>query len=123
VTDTNVIQRARDVLAKWREKAAPGPWEINEPLSKLNRSPDCVSIDTADDVDDPRNVTYYIPRWEAPLIVGTAGNPELLETLDGMLAAEQRRRASMHDNLSHDLSHHAERIAAAIIAADERMNA
>lgn len=86
----NDIQKARDLLAKWREKAAGA-------------------------------VTYHGDNRE--LIVGTAGNPELWDAVDGMLAAEQRRQSSMHTNMSSDLSHHAERIAGTIIAADQRMNA
>lgn len=83
------IQRARDVLAKWRADGSE----------------------------------FKLQGGLVPLIAGLGGNPELLDALDGLLAQEQRRRTSMHDNMSHELSHHATRIAAAIIAADERMNA
>jgi hypothetical protein len=111
------IQRARDVLAKLRVDAtARGRWREQD----------------HEVMEDSGGLPWVESRWVADvdsvtgngrLIVGTAGNPELLDAIDALLAAEQRRRASMHDNLSHDLSHHAERIAAAIIAADERMNA
>lgn len=109
------IQAARDVITKWRDKAAPGPWEVNEPIGRLNRHLDWVSIDTADEVEDPRNVTYEIPRWEAPLIIGTAGNPELLDAIDELLALYVTYPGEWPTPT-------VKRIAAAIIAADERMN-
>lgn len=84
------IQKARDVLAKWREAANQG-------------DPDAWVADTND----------------AHLIVGTAGNPELLDAIDYLLEA-----ATIHESRSNwsGAIPHAERIAAAILAADERMN-
>ncbi|PYY59983.1 hypothetical protein DEJ17_06335 [Curtobacterium sp. MCSS17_011] len=60
----------------------------------------------------------YRNGWysEDRLIVGTAGNPELLDAIDGLLEAAERYTPGT-------FRVRAERIAAAIIAADERMSA
>lgn len=84
----NDIQKARDVLAKWRNAARNGEWSIES--------------DTAE--------SSWLGR-------GTAGNPELLDAIDGVLASEQEAQKPHRAP-----NRHAERIAAAIIAADERMN-
>lgn len=99
---SNEIQKARDVLAKWRAEATPGPLVYDRG--------DLISQHPEHD-----GVAAYVSRNDARLIVGTAGNPELLDAIDEMLG----------DVSANPLypSHHAERIAAGIIAADERMRA
>lgn len=96
MTDHSTIQQARDVLARYRKASrSAGP---------QNRF--WLTADV-----DPAVKNLFI------LTTDTA----MLDAIDGLLAQGQRRRTRMHDNMSHDLSHHAERIAAAIIAADEQM--
>ncbi len=123
MTNSNTVQQARDALATWRANApSPLPWAIE------SDGQDNITVD-ARHVDIVQLSSREVSSWasldddDARLIVGTAGNPDLLDAIDGLLAQEQRRRRSMHTNMSHDLSHHAERIAIAIIAADERMSA
>lgn len=104
---TNDIQQARDVLAKWRSEATEGTWEHHQDgIVLVNDFIHSGDTTIAEDLFTP----------EARLIVGTAGNPDLLDAIDaflGMVASGELR----------DRQGHAERIAAAIIAADERMSA
>lgn len=80
------IQKAREVLAKWRDAARNGEWSIE--------------ADTAE--------SSWLGR-------GTAGNPELLDAIDRTLdASASSTELSSFDSWG-------KRIAAAIIAADERM--
>lgn len=76
------IQRARDVLKKWRKKARG-------------------------------TVTYRGGNME--LIVGTAGNPDLLDAIDRVLRLAYIEGGAFHEA--------AAPFAAAILAADERMSA
>lgn len=113
---TNDIRRARDVLAKWRENPAGMPWRLGD------RSPwhsdEVVIADAADRGDVSGD---YMNEDDARLIVGTAGNPDLLDAIDTLLALyEPYQRAGA--DVRPPVMAHAERIAAAIIAA-ERMNA
>ena len=85
------IQKARDVLAKWREKASVGSWSVD-------------------------HVAELRAQRDGRLIVGTAGNPELWEALDEGL----RQYGKMPDR---SIPTFINRIAAAIVAADERMSA
>lgn len=107
------IQQARDVLAKWRELIWDTEWEIdtNEPFSS-----ELVGLFVPADKE-------YAVKFEdgqaphvsvARLIVGTAGNPDLLDAIDGLLAHFLNWELPPSD---------VPRIAAAIIAADERMSA
>ena len=98
------IQKARDVLAKWRGHALTGNWSII-PLP-LSHNFDMVdgSMVYAANTDD---------GTAARLIVGTAGNPDLLDALDELLrleAAVEQRGGPVFANTK--------RIAAAIIAAE-----
>lgn len=102
------IQQARDVLAKWKRDALRGPWEYR-PIApgRAAASP------------EPGAPVVNVVSGAAPdirLIVGTAGNPDLLDALDEMLAVAievgERHKA---------LASQAGLIAAAIVAADERM--
>lgn len=86
------IQEARDVLAKWREKAATGAW-------------------TEDHIAEIRG------KRDGRLIVGTAGNPDLLDAISEFLLL-----GLSVGSVNKQLGREAERIAAAIIAAEERMN-
>lgn len=108
---TNDIQRARDVLAKWRENPTGMPWQLGD------RSPwhdDEVTVETADKMGDVSG--DYMDEDSARLIVGTAGNPDLLDAIDGFLSM-------VASGALRDRQQHAERIAAAVISADERMSA
>jgi len=97
VTDNSIIQDAREALAKWRDGSTPGPWE-----------------DYGGYVAVPGYVIANGTERDIPLIVGTAGNPELLDVIDRMLQGEAD--ADIPDPYIFDL-------AAAILAADERMSA
>lgn len=104
------IQRARDVLAKWRYGTTPGPWSMVE--------------DWGGDVSELRaedgNALGWLNRTgNARLTIGTAGNPELLDAIDEMLAmwADWSRHGYVY------VPDYVEHIAAAILAANERMSA
>jgi hypothetical protein len=110
------IQQARDVLSKWRKHATPGPWSREEmPETGENRV--------------VREFEFFGSQIEpvapggmdsedARLIVGTAGNPDLLDAIDFLLEEALRVQEGwptaprVKDTLP---------LAAAIIAADERM--
>lgn len=99
------IQRARDVLAKWREKNDAEPWYFDGGETIWGGDDFSVATMTSFDSD-------------ARLIVGTAGNPDLLDAIDAMFATYLAAH-SIGPTYRRDT----ERIAAAIIAADERMSA
>lgn len=96
MSDSSIIQQARDLLAKWRDGTTPGPWE-----------------DYGGYIAVPDYVVANGTGRDIPLIVATAGNPELLDAIDDLLlnAKWEARNAWVN------------RIAAAIIDADERMSA
>ena len=110
----DIIQDARDVLAKWRAHQFDTAWEVdtNTPFSA-----DLVGLfapqrkEYAVKFDDDRQPDRAVAR----LIVGTAGNPELLDAIDGLLW-----RGTFNDGSSG--TYYAERVAETIIAADERMS-
>jgi hypothetical protein len=111
------IQRARDVLAKWRKEAREGRWHFAYliPASK--------NLGTID--GDMEREDFYVASdvtsEDARLIIGLAGNPDLLDAIDSLLATAQREdlRALGLGPLLYD----AERTAETIIAADDRMRA
>lgn len=125
----NEIQKARDVLAKWRKSQAwfPGPWAIrNEQPGRANWS-DVIFDKHGDSLftHDEEGGDEFSPTHDAGtdptvamLIVGTAGNPDLLDAIDAMLRIADTRMARREEPA---FILHADRIAAAIIAADERM--
>lgn len=88
------IQKARDVLASWVEGNV-NPW----------------CFDREGVITDDLGYVRAKAGADAQLIVGTAGNPELLAAIDGLL------RSAPIDAENYSIS----RIAAAIIAANERM--
>lgn len=104
---TNDIQRARDVLAKWRRLATPAPWRISAAEPRW-----VWGSESGAEVGD-----LVQGRLDGELIVGTAGNPDLLNAIDLMLDAGSRYWEG------NPIRQHAQRIAASIIAADERMSA
>lgn len=108
------IQRARDILTKWRSDAQDGPWRFADEgkMTWTVRTDQPQADIYGDPYDD--NVGELDGFHEARLIVGTAGNPALWEAIDGMLRDVQANALYP--------SHHAERIAAAINAAEERMS-
>lgn len=114
------IQQARDVLAKWRnEVQSPLPWGLigggNEPRDVVDATGDSVvSLWSREEAS-----SAHLYDGDDRLIVGTAGNPDLLDGIDGLLAHVWKYPAWS----SGHMRTHAERIAAAIIAADERMSA
>lgn len=100
------IQDARDVLAKWRkDPSSASAWEaFDSPgFEKHIAAGDRGYLGSIDDETD------------AELIVGTAGNPDLLDAIDNVLQVADRPGGSGA------LRHHGAYLAAAIIAADERM--
>lgn len=103
----------RDVLKKWREESTAGPWWVSEPLSED------LSAELAYDLGvvgggDETLATVHGPSADARLIVGTAGNPDLLDALDGLLES--------WTDWSYSIPPSVESVADAIIFADERMN-
>jgi hypothetical protein len=68
---------------------------------------------------EPLDIAMFGPLDE-PLIVGTAGNPDLLDAIDAMLR-EASADIAQYGNQPDGLWSGHKRIAAAIIAADERM--
>lgn len=104
------IQQARDVLAKWRKAATKLPWErVYSDMGTVRQESTGYSV--GDNIDDD----------DARLIAGTAGNDALLVELDSLFATAQSEelRAIGLGPLLYDV----DRIAAAIISADERMSA
>jgi hypothetical protein len=111
----NDIQKARDVLAKWRERAkTPGPWR------QVGEGDEYLTWGDITDTGEPgsRLVVAEHAGPDGALIVGTAGNPELLDAIDGLLAA-----AVLVGRWETEFLAHAKRLAAAIIAAEKRMSA
>lgn len=117
MTETNTIQQARDALAKWRKNlTSPLPWMI-EKDGQDNITVDANRNDLV--ILSSREAASWasLDDDDARLIVGTAGNPDLLDAIDGLLEEAQR------SGLGGWLGHFAVYFASAIIAADERMNA
>ena len=117
---SSIIQDARDVLAKWREKApSPLPWAIE------SDGRDSITVDANRD-DIVQLSSREVSSWasldddDARLIVGTAGNPELLDAIDRWL--ERGAFWATQDGSMSGLPEPTRAIAAAIIAADERMS-
>jgi hypothetical protein len=106
----NDIQKARDVLAKWRKAQTPAPWQV-----KADWTGDAAEFGTAE--ENPLGWTNH--PVDARLIVGTAGNPDLLDAIDAMFDY----MAPLGRTVPTPLVRHLEGIAAAIISADERMSA
>lgn len=107
----NDIQKARDVLAKWRKEARYGQWFYSYliPASK--------NLGTIDG-DMGRSEFYVasdVTSEDARLIIGTAGNPDLLNAIDALFDVWARAASWGAREFQVD------KIAAAIIAADERM--
>lgn len=109
------IQKARDVLAKWRKQAPVGPWRVTEQGFADQRGHEHIQAPYYDLKIDP---------MVAALIVGTAGNPDLLDAIDALLA--EALTVAMVEPVTVAtlvVQNIAATIAAAIIAADERMSA
>ena len=123
MTDSSTLQRAREVLATWRERATEGPWKVIDGVysdddgeydaSQIEGEHEMVAMDHQDlDCGAVPSIGYA----DARLIVGTAGNTDLLDELDAMF------RDSIEDaERGNGRSSRAERLAAHIIAADEQM--
>ena len=126
MTDSSIIQQARDTLAKWRKEATAAPWRVDvfghggafvqivqpaefQPGYDPNRF-DNMDLDIA-------NIEQT--AGDARLIVGTAGNPDLLDAIDGLFEHCIRFPAWAGGHMRT----YTERIATAIVAADERMSA
>lgn len=110
----NNIQQARDVLAKWREGAdAYQPWLYEESSRKGYYGASVYSSDEAE-----YSVTSDATDGNARLIAGTAGNPDLLDAIDDWL-----RVSPAFERLAPIAYKKAQSIAAAIVAAGDRMNA
>ncbi|MDY1005712.1 hypothetical protein [Curtobacterium sp. CFBP9011] len=112
------IQQARDVLKKWREGAVAGPWFADREHPEFDGATianDAFLNPTNENEHEPVLDVSGISIGDARLIVGTAGNPDLLDVLDGMLTTASL--AKTPDQVSSWFP----RLAAAIIAADDRM--
>lgn len=107
----NDIQKARDVLAKWRDGTTRGPWLYAD----LGGSQWTVFGAHEDPFDS--NIMHADSGDDAHLAVGMT-SPDLLDAIDGLLRIADTRMARREEPA---FVLHAERIAAAIIAADERM--
>lgn len=104
--ENNTIQKARDVLNKWREDATRGPWRSGD------------SGGFADIVSGKWRVALSVDLNDAPLIVG-ATDPDLLDSIDEILdIASGWANADGIESVPRWMY----RLAAAIIAADERMS-
>lgn len=112
------IQHARDVLAKWRERAIQGTWDARQDTPSMSGSNWTLRVHGTPGIRASVN-EYQHGDGLARLIVGTAGNPDLLDAIDAML-----KNAQWHIDSYGSVEHPwASLIAAAIIAADTRMNA
>lgn len=115
------IQQARDVLAKWRSESALvdyQPWSIRSNYPPETRVLGADSDDVANPGDYAASNAFFDSRT-ARLIVGTAGNSDLLDAIDEMLAAADVPPVP----ITVPVILLAKPLAAAIISADERMNA
>lgn len=107
----DIIQQARDALTKWRDNDVL-LWHYDEHGTVLDSTGAAVVIGATE--------------GDARLIVGTAGNPELLDAIDDMLAATIAAYEAWGNRvgrLTVDSTGRVARLAAAIIAADKRMSA
>lgn len=96
------IHRARDVLQRWRDDSdgsSPGTWRVDATASIFPTVRD----------QNRGEVAESLLSEDARLIVGTAGNPDLLDAVDVVLCQGTFEIAN--------------RFAAAILSADERMRA
>lgn len=71
--------------------------------------------------DDLSVAASSVHEVNVPLIVGTAGNPDMLDAIDGVLLSALQA-GPLHTSTA-SIRRHGITIAAAILAADERMNA
>lgn len=103
------IQQARDALKKWRkDPSSAAAWELFDSpgFEKHIAAGDRGYLGSIDDETD------------AELIVGTAGNPYLLDAIDGLLILASRLE---DEGLSTAFLIRVEHIAAAIVTAEKRM--
>jgi hypothetical protein len=103
------IQQARDVLQRWRDDSqagSPGTWSVDSSASIFPTVRDEVRGEVA----------HRLLSEDARLVVGTAGNPDLLDAIDGLLELATDGGPAPATTRAY-----AGFIAAAIIAADERM--
>lgn len=136
----NDIQKARDVLARWRAEAQIGQWNLDGPDYQFfgQRDGDYVNADIISAGDNRVAVAaMHTPltanqpsclaasdqfHADARLIVGTAGNPELLDAIDGQLAYAINLESTGWDGPGiRQIMREAKRMARTIVAADERM--
>jgi hypothetical protein len=115
MTDSSIIQDARDVLAKWRDESDSKhrAWHYAD-LGGPTWTIWAAGLDPEDS-----SVLHADSGGDARLAVGTAGNPELLDAIDAQLAYAQ----TVLPNPFPEIVVWSERIAAAIVAANERMSA
>lgn len=115
------IQKARDVLAGWRNQALPGPWSKEPDTDWEGVAQAAITTGNGALTWDDHGGDVFSPGT-ARLIVGTAGNPESLDADDALLALALEYGDLPSGNGSRFIAL-AKRKAAAIIAADERMSA
>ncbi|PZE33972.1 hypothetical protein DEJ21_14075 [Curtobacterium sp. MCSS17_006] len=120
------IQQARNVLAKWRTNRFNSLWEVDK---NLPFSADLVGLfapaqkEYVVKFDDDRQPDGAV----ADLIVGTAGNPELLDWIDRFLRDSEADLEAARGRLGRTdepgAVGEAITLAGVIIAADQRINA
>lgn len=113
----SVVQQARAALAKWRtasDRLRPAPWSP-APLwgGMLITDADGAQLNSDDQADAAE---FNGPV--AALIAGTAGNPELWDSIDGLLRHHEEDGMTVSAVASW-----VRNIATAIVRADERMDA
>lgn len=110
----NIIQDARGVLARWRDGSTPGPWIMDTaPIKSMGFS-------IHNGLEGIVREAYE--EADTRLIVGTAGNPGLLDAIDALLELAESAERDHRAGWSAVVWSKAEPIAAAIIAANERMS-
>lgn len=117
------IQKARDVLAKWRKGTTPGPWAFTVDTYGSDfgdyQAAEVTNVAESVWTENDGPVAPLTPE-DASLIVGTAGNPDLLDALDQLLEAAFIHVIEHDEELIDPL---VTTLAAAIIAAEKRMSA
>jgi len=119
----SVYKEAREVIAKWRERATEGPWKVIDGVysdegltydgSQIEAEHEMVAMDHQDlDCGAVAPLGYA----DARLIVGTAGNPDLLDALDGLLRHHEEEGVTVSA-----IRNWVRLMAEAIIRADKQM--
>ncbi len=106
------ITKAREVLARWRTDVTKGTWGLLWDWSTFT---------SPESAEEKGYVGDTVRPHDARLIVGIAGNPDLLDAIDTLLSYGETDDLTQWG--SHSDYHTAALLAKAIVAADERMSA